>query len=84
MSSSMYNVHDHSNGSPLYNMTRSDHAQPTNGRELPYRHLSRFTTNTTIGSQSETNIPNLNSYSPPNLRYYSRLGLLHILIVIAE
>lgn len=72
MSSSLYNVHDPSNGG-LYTMARSDHMSPTNGREYSLqRHWQRFNY-TNLSSQSETNIPNLNNCSPPSFRYHGRL-----------
>lgn len=74
----MYNVHDTSNGSPIYNnISRNEHMTPTNGRDLSsYRHLPRFT-NSNLGSQSETNIPNLNNFShnATNFKLYTRLGM---------
>lgn len=66
ISSSLYNVHEHSsNHGSLYNMTRSEHIPPNNGSHYPqnFRLMQRLN-NTAISSQSETNIPNLNNYSP--------------------
>lgn len=73
ISSSLYNVHDPPNGSAVYAMTRSEHLPPNGSHYAPNRVLQRFN-NTTMSSQSETNIPNLNNYSPPNFKLYSKLG----------
>lgn len=72
LSSSLYNVHEPSNGGTTYPMSRSDHVSPS-GQLLPQHRLIQRYSNTGISSQSESNIPNLRSFSPTNFKTYNRL-----------
>lgn len=66
-SSSLYNLHEPTNG--IYGITRSDHVTNRPLAQQRFKHINQNT-----NSQSETNLPNLQNYSPTNLRTYSRLG----------
>ncbi|KAJ8940220.1 hypothetical protein NQ314_010782 [Rhamnusium bicolor] len=68
ISSSMHSVHDPANGG--YAMSRSEHV--SNRPPANQQRFKHFVPNVT--SQSETNLPNLQSYSPTNFRVsYNRL-----------
>lgn len=67
-SSSLYNLHETTSG--IYGMTHSEHIsnrQPT--AQQRFKHI-----NQNANSQSDTNLPNLQNYSPTNIKAYSRLG----------
>ncbi|KAJ8922523.1 hypothetical protein NQ315_007553 [Exocentrus adspersus] len=67
ISSSMHSVHDPANG--IYAMSRSEHV--SNRPPTAQQRLKHYVPSVT--SQSETNLPNLRSYSPTNFRAYNRL-----------
>lgn len=67
ISSSMHSVHEPANGG--YAMSRSDHIS---NRPPSQQRLKNYAASVT--SQSETNLPNLRSYSPTSFRTYNRLG----------
>ncbi|XP_045478626.1 rho GTPase-activating protein 26 isoform X2 [Harmonia axyridis] len=73
--SSLYNVHDPSNSIPN-NALRNDPTIPMNNHTTSNDRLHRYKhmVMSSVTSQSESNIPNLPSFSPTNLRSYSRLG----------
>lgn len=66
ITSSMYSVHESSNGG-IYDMSRSEHISP---RQPPNQQRFKQLIPTVV-SQSETNLPTLHNYSPPNFRPYS-------------
>lgn len=67
-SSSLYNLHEPAGG--IYGMSHSEHIsnrQPV--AQQRFKHI-----NQNANSQSDTNLPNLQNYSPTNLKAYNRLG----------
>ncbi|KAK5644251.1 hypothetical protein RI129_008096 [Pyrocoelia pectoralis] len=70
LSSSLYNVHEPPNGSTSYPMSRSDHTSPGGGQHLPQHRLIQRYTAAGVSSQSESNIPNLRSFSPTSFKPY--------------
>lgn len=75
-SSSLYNVHESPNNGIPNNIPRNDHMAPINNHAASNDRLHRYKhmVVSSVSSQSESNIPNLPSFSPTNLRSYSRLG----------
>ncbi|CAG9837184.1 unnamed protein product [Diabrotica balteata] len=66
ISSSMYSVNESTNGS--FDLSRSEHISP----RAALNHQQKFKQMIpSIVSQSETNLPVLHNYSPPNFRPYS-------------
>uniref|UniRef100_A0A1Y1LRF5 Rho GTPase-activating protein 26 n=1 Tax=Photinus pyralis TaxID=7054 RepID=A0A1Y1LRF5_PHOPY len=70
LSSSLYNVHEPTNGGTSYSMTRSDHTSPGTGQHLPQHRLIQRYATAGVSSQSESNIPNLRSFSPTSFKLY--------------
>ncbi|KAL3265971.1 hypothetical protein HHI36_010159 [Cryptolaemus montrouzieri] len=75
-SSSLYNVHETPNNGISNNMSRNEHLIPINNHGVSNDRLHRYKhmVMSSVNSQSESSIPNLPSFSPTNLRSYSRLG----------
>ncbi|XP_044748159.1 rho GTPase-activating protein 26 isoform X2 [Coccinella septempunctata] len=74
-SSSLYNVHESPNNGIPNHIPRNDHVVSNNHTASNDRlHRYKNMVVSSVSSQSESNIPNLPSYSPTNLRSYSRLG----------
>ncbi|KAF5300015.1 hypothetical protein FQR65_LT09271 [Abscondita terminalis] len=72
LSSSLYNVHEPTNGTATYQMTRSEHISPNASQHLPQHRVIQRYNIPDISSRSESNIPNLRSFSPTNFKPYSR------------
>ncbi|VEN48450.1 unnamed protein product [Callosobruchus maculatus] len=71
ISTSAYNVHDSSNGS--YVMTRSEHIPSSRQPQMGQQRFKPYIP--AVTSQSESNLPNLHTYSPTGLRTHNRLDL---------
>lgn len=67
-SSSLYNLHEPNNG--IYGMVHGDHVSNRQvSAQQRFKHI-----NQNANSQSDTNLPNIQNYSPTNLKTYNRLG----------
>ncbi|XP_064214899.1 rho GTPase-activating protein 26 isoform X2 [Tribolium castaneum] len=71
MCSSLYSVHEGTNGGYHPQMSRSEHIGPNCQPILHQKSMQRFIP--TVSSQSESNIPNLPSHSPTYFRPFNRI-----------
>ncbi|RZC37155.1 rho GTPase-activating protein 26, partial [Asbolus verrucosus] len=71
MCSSLYNVHEPTNGGYPHGMSRSEHLNPNCQPIMHQKSIQRFMP--TVSSQSESNIPNLPSHSPTYFRPFNRI-----------
>lgn len=59
----------------MYSMSRSDHIPPHQALPAAHRLIHKYNNAAaTLSSQSESNIPGMEGYSPTNFKPYTHLG----------